>query len=101
VVSTALVDISNGLHGFSKTSWVLVSYLATYTGTRFVHRLADAATKYLKGMMVVWAKLSDVAGRKNALMVSLLLFSAFSAGCGVAQTLTQLFVQSFIVLSKI
>ncbi|KAF2807322.1 MFS general substrate transporter [Mytilinidion resinicola] len=75
VVSTALVDISNNLRAFSRTGWVMVAYLTTYTG-----------------LIIIWAKLSDIIGRKVALTASLVAFTAFSAGCGAAQTITQLIV---------
>lgn len=32
IVSTSLVAISNELHGFSKTSWIITGYLITYMG---------------------------------------------------------------------
>ncbi|KAF2492665.1 MFS general substrate transporter [Lophium mytilinum] len=75
VVSTALVDISNDLRAFSRTGWVIVAYLTTYTG-----------------LIIIWAKLSDIIGRKMTLTASLVGFTAFSAGCGAAQTITQLVI---------
>lgn len=32
IVSTSLVAITNDLHGFSETSWVVSGYLVTYMG---------------------------------------------------------------------
>lgn len=32
IVSTSLVSISNSLHSFSSSSWVVTAYLVTYTG---------------------------------------------------------------------
>ena len=32
VVSTSLVAITNDLHGFSRSSWVVTAYLLTYFG---------------------------------------------------------------------
>lgn len=32
IVSTALVSISHDLQGFHKDSWIVTSYLLTYTG---------------------------------------------------------------------
>lgn len=32
IVSTSLVDITNDLQGFDRTSWIVTGYLLTYTG---------------------------------------------------------------------
>ena len=32
IVSTALVDITNGLHAFKNSSWVINAYLLSFTG---------------------------------------------------------------------
>ncbi|KAJ3574510.1 hypothetical protein NPX13_g4335 [Xylaria arbuscula] len=75
IVSTALVSISNDLNDFSKTSWVVTAYLITYTA----------------GLVII-AKLSDIFGRKRTYLLALLVFTAFSGGCGGAQTIVQLIV---------
>ncbi|KAL8652529.1 MAG: hypothetical protein Q9210_002627 [Variospora velana] len=75
IVSTALVSISDELHGFHKDSWVITSYLVTYTG-----------------FLIILARLSDIFGRKPLIMFTVVIFIAFSAGCGAAQTLNQLIV---------
>ncbi|KAI1807116.1 putative multidrug resistance protein fnx1 [Daldinia bambusicola] len=75
IIGTALVSITNDLNDFVKASWVVTVYLITYTSG-----------------LVIWAKLSDHVGRKPAYMVSLIIFSAFSGGCGAAQTMVQLIV---------
>lgn len=41
-------------------------------------------------MLIIWAKLSDIFGRKPVTIVTMFIFIAFSAGCGAAQTMTQL-----------
>ena len=53
--------------------WVVTGYLITYTAT-----------------IIIWAKLSDIFGRKHTLAACLLIFTAFSGGCGGAQTMNQL-----------
>ncbi|KAI3322570.1 drug resistance transporter [Xylariaceae sp. AK1471] len=75
IVSTALVSISNDLNDFGRTSWVVTAYLITYTA----------------GLVIV-AKLSDIFGRKQTYLSVLLIFTAFSGGCGAAQTMVQLIV---------
>jgi MFS family permease len=43
-----------------------------------------------QGLQMIWAKASDIIGRKYTIITSLLIFTLFSALCGAAQTLTQL-----------
>ncbi|KAI1491646.1 major facilitator superfamily domain-containing protein [Biscogniauxia mediterranea] len=75
IVSTSLVSITNELHDFGGSSWIVTAYLITYTGG-----------------LVIWAKLSDLLGRKPIFVASLTIFCAFSGGCGAAQTMNQLIV---------
>ena len=39
---------------------------------------------------MIWAKLSDIAGRKAILVTSMAIFTVFSALCGASQTINQL-----------
>lgn len=73
VTSTAVLVITDELGGFSKSSWLFTAYLLTYSG-----------------LPIIWAKISDIFGRKICLLVALLLFVIFSAACGAAQTTVQL-----------
>lgn len=73
IVSTSLVSIANDLSGFDKTNWIVTGYLITYTG-----------------FIIIWTKLSDIVGRKAALAAAMVVFSAFSVGCGAARTVDQL-----------
>ncbi|KAK3321991.1 putative efflux pump antibiotic resistance protein [Apodospora peruviana] len=75
IVSTSLVSIANDLSGFDKTNWIVTGYLITYTG-----------------FIIIWTKLSDIIGRKAALTAAMVVFSAFSAGCGAAKAVDQLIV---------
>lgn len=45
------------------------------------------------GFLIIFARLSDIFGRKLALLSALTLFTVFSLACGVAQTTDQLYVQ--------
>lgn len=36
IVSTSLVDITNDLQGFDRTSWIVTGYLLTFTGMEFL-----------------------------------------------------------------
>lgn len=73
VIGTSLLAITDDLEGFERAGWIVTGYLISYTG-----------------MLIIWAKLSEVFGRKSILMVSTALFAVFSGACGAAQTMNQL-----------
>lgn len=73
IVGTSLVSITDDLHGFRQTGWVVTGYLVTYSST-----------------IILWAKCSDIFGRKGAIMATTLIFVIFSGGCGASQTMSQL-----------
>ncbi|MCL6650198.1 MAG: MFS transporter [Chloroflexi bacterium] len=73
IVATAMPRIVAELHGFEKYSWVSTAYL-----------LASTA------MVPVVSKLSDIYGRKQQLVTTIIGFVAGSALCGFAQTMDQL-----------
>ncbi|KLU83318.1 drug resistance transporter [Magnaporthiopsis poae ATCC 64411] len=75
IVSTSLLDTAQDLGNFSDSTWIILSYLLTYMG-----------------FSVIFAKLSDIFGRLAILEVSWLLFTFFSLGCGLAQTMNQLII---------
>ncbi|KIL87403.1 hypothetical protein FAVG1_09109 [Fusarium avenaceum] len=75
IVSTALVSITNALNGFILRDWIVTSYLLTYTG-----------------FLVIYAKLSDVFGKKTMLLLALLIFTVFSGLCGAANSIVDLLV---------
>lgn len=49
--------------------------------------------------MVIIAKLSDIFGRKPFTMVVLIIFIAFSLGCGLTHSMTSLYVGGSILLT--
>ncbi|KAF2706214.1 MFS multidrug transporter-like protein [Pleomassaria siparia CBS 279.74] len=75
VVTTALISITNDLGGLERSAWVVSSYLVGYVS-----------------FLIIFAKLSDIFGRKLLFLIALFIFTVFSAACGAAQTLTQLIV---------
>jgi MFS family permease len=75
IVVTALVAITKDFGEFTSVSWIMSSFQLGFVAT-----------------IVVSAKLSDLFGRKTVLMTMIALFTAFSAGCALAQTITQLIV---------
>lgn len=75
IVSTALVSITTDLGGFSETSWIVTGFLASYTG-----------------FFPIWTKISNLVGRKYAILASASVFVAFSGGCGGSSSITQLII---------
>ncbi|KAF1952681.1 MFS multidrug transporter-like protein [Byssothecium circinans] len=75
IVATALVPIADHLHAFDRTSWIVTAYLLTYTG-----------------FLIIFAKLSDLVGRKSVLMLTLSLFIIFSGACAAVNTIEQLII---------
>ncbi|KAI1817164.1 putative multidrug resistance protein fnx1 [Poronia punctata] len=75
VVTTSLVAIVADLGGFDKLSWVLSSYLLGYVA-----------------IIVIFAKLGDIFGRKPIFTLSIVLFIIFSAACSASQNITQLII---------
>jgi EmrB/QacA subfamily drug resistance transporter len=73
IVATALPEIADDLNGFGDLSWVVTAYL-----------LASTVTVPLYG------KLSDLYGRRPLFVVSITIFLAGSALCGLAQSIGQL-----------
>ncbi|OJJ45663.1 hypothetical protein ASPZODRAFT_68734 [Penicilliopsis zonata CBS 506.65] len=75
IVSTALVSITNALDGFSRRDWIVTSYLLTYTG-----------------FLTIYAKFSDIFGRKVLFLLGIGIFVVFSILCGVSQSILTLIV---------
>ncbi|WP_214410159.1 MFS transporter [Sphaerisporangium fuscum] len=73
IVATALPRIVADLGGLDQFAWVTTGYL-----------IAGSAA------VPVYGKLGDLFGRKRVFLISILVFLAGSAACGLAQTMTQL-----------
>jgi EmrB/QacA subfamily drug resistance transporter len=73
IVATALPKIVHDLHGTEHLSWVVTAYLLTSTVT-----------------VPLYGKLSDLFGRRNLFVFSILVFLAGSALSGLAQNMSQL-----------
>lgn len=73
IVATALPHIIADLGGLNQFAWVTTGYL-----------IAGSAA------VPVYGKLGDLYGRKRIFLISILVFLAGSAACGLAQTMTQL-----------
>lgn len=89
-MSTALVAITNALHGFVKSNWIVTSYLLAYAGTNNVkYRICETA-HCVTGFLIILSRFSDFFGRKPLILLAVFLFTVFSAACGAAQSFTQL-----------
>ncbi|KAF5548162.1 multidrug transporter [Fusarium napiforme] len=75
IVSTSLVSITDALDGFILRDWIVTSYLLTYTG-----------------FLTIYAKLSDVFGKKTMLLLALFIFTLFSGLCGAANNVVDLII---------
>ncbi|KAF2229265.1 MFS general substrate transporter [Viridothelium virens] len=75
IVSTALVSITNELNGFAQRDWIVTSYLLTYTG-----------------FLTIYAKFSDIFGRKCLILLALLLFILFSILSGLSDSVLTLII---------
>ncbi len=73
IVATALPKIASDLHGLNKLSWVATAYLLT-----------SAISTPLYG------KIGDLYGRKKIFQISILIFLAGSALCGLSQNMNDL-----------
>ncbi|KAM0426526.1 hypothetical protein ACHAPT_008218 [Fusarium lateritium] len=75
IVSTSLVSITNALNGFILRDWIVTSYLLTYTG-----------------FLTIYAKLSDIFGKKTLLLLAIAIFTIFSGLCGAANGIVELII---------
>src|SRR3954453_12062342 len=73
ILATALPTIASDLGTLADVSWLVSAYV-----------VASAAT------IPVWGKVGDRVGRRTVLEISLCLFLAASAVCGLAGNLTTL-----------
>ncbi|PSN72305.1 MFS general substrate transporter [Corynespora cassiicola Philippines] len=73
ITSTSVITITDDLGSYKKNSWMLTAYWLT-TGA----------------FKIIWAKISDIIGRKTTIIAAVLIFTVFSGACGGSQTITQL-----------
>jgi MFS family permease len=84
IMSTSLVTITDELMHYEQGSWLITAYLLAFTG-----------------FLTLWAKCTDVFGLKASLLSSLLIFVAFSGGCGAVRTMNQLSVDLLLRYSLV
>ncbi|KAF6807597.1 major facilitator superfamily transporter [Colletotrichum plurivorum] len=73
IVATSLYTIGTEFDSMDLINWVALAYTLTYLSCA-----------------VLFARVSDIIGRRNAFLASFIVFFSFSLGCGFAQSLEQL-----------
>lgn len=73
IVATSLFTIAVEFGDVGSINWVALTYTLTYLGCA-----------------VLFARLSDLVGRRAAFTAAYVIFVAFSLGCGFAQGMGQL-----------
>ncbi|KAF7180675.1 hypothetical protein CNMCM7691_009966 [Aspergillus felis] len=73
IVATSIYSIGVEFQDVRRVNWVVLAYTLAYLGCA-----------------VIFARVSDVVGRRNAFVAAYIVFFAFSLGCGFAQSLDQL-----------
>ncbi|KAI0203864.1 major facilitator superfamily transporter [Astrocystis sublimbata] len=73
IVATSLFTIGTDFTDIERVNWVALAYTLSYLGCA-----------------VFLARIADVVGRRNAFLISYVIFIAFSIGCGFAKSLDQL-----------
>ncbi|KAI1074625.1 major facilitator superfamily transporter [Whalleya microplaca] len=73
IVTTSLFSMALEFNDLEQVNWVALAYNLTYLSCA-----------------VLLARVCDIVGRRNAFVVSYIIFVAFSIGCGFAQNLNQL-----------
>ena len=73
IVATALYTIGVDLHSLESINWIALAYALSYLGCA-----------------VIFARLADIFGRRDAYIAAFVIFFAFSLACGFTQSLNQL-----------
>lgn len=75
IVSVALATIAGEFNDFSRATWVITAYLLTYMA-----------------FAIIITRLSDIFGRKTVEIMNFVLFIAFSLGCALSRSITELII---------
>src|SRR6478736_6846014 len=73
IVATSLHSIGVDFQVLQDVNWVALAYTLAYLGCA-----------------IVFARISDIVGRRDAFIAAYIIFFVFSLACGFAQTLNQL-----------
>lgn len=75
IVATSLYTIGTEFRELDRINWVALAYTLAFVGCS-----------------VIFARIADIVGRRNAFLAAFFLFFSFSIGCGFSPTLTVLLV---------
>ncbi|KAF4537715.1 Haloalkane dehalogenase [Lasiodiplodia theobromae] len=75
IIATSLTAISTHFSDAARSTWIVTTYLVTYSG-----------------FLLVFSKLSDIFTPRNTLLAGLAFFALFSGLCAAARTMDQLIV---------
>lgn len=93
IIATALVTISQDFKGFDKSNWAVLAYTLTYMGLHFQTSPTVSLLNYFSiAFATIFARLSDMIGRKSVVFIAFAIFTTFSLVCGLACTLVQLII---------
>ncbi|RYP58669.1 hypothetical protein DL769_008845 [Monosporascus sp. CRB-8-3] len=71
IISTSLPTIGSYFDDYNKIGWVVTAYLVTYSS-----------------FLLAYAKLSDIFGQRNVILVALFLFGLFSGLCAASEKIS-------------
>lgn len=94
VAASALYTISTEFDNFRQCNWIVLAYSSAYVGQSSIHLTRNQLPIWhgLLGFATVFTRVSEVFNRKTAVIISFIIFIAFSLACGWAKTLTQLII---------
>jgi MFS family permease len=75
IVATCLYSIAVEFQTLESINWVALSYTLAYVGCS-----------------VLYARISDIVGRRSAFIGAFVIFLCFSIACGFAQNMNQLII---------
>lgn len=75
IVATSLYTIGKEFDDLERINWIALAYTLAFLGCS-----------------VFFARMADVAGRRNAFIAAFIIFFSFSLGCGFSHNMTTLIV---------
>lgn len=75
IVATSLYTIAADFKDLGRINWVALAYTLAFVGCS-----------------VIFARIADIVGRRNAFLAAFVLFFTFSLGCGFSNDMTTLLV---------
>ncbi|RUS34143.1 major facilitator superfamily domain-containing protein [Jimgerdemannia flammicorona] len=88
IVSTIYAKIGSEFHASNQVSWIVTSYLLSFTALQPLCKLPHSLQPSLK----IHGRLSDIFGRKSTLLFATSMFFIGSAACGAATDIWSLVI---------